>query len=223
MPVYGCAPCLEELWFRTTSMLDRDTIPFEIVFVDDASLDDAATILAILANRDSRVKVVSLDRNQGQLAAIAIGLSHATGQWVAIMDGDLQDPPEALSRFLVVARQGKDIVVGRPRSPQQRLWRRVASRIFLLLVRLRHGSRLVRTHGVFSVLSRRAVIGYLRRDERSLAYLPVIEVLGFPIVSVDYDRAPRATGVSSYSLGRLSRRAWRLLKARPIRRATDVS
>ena len=193
------------------------------MFVDDASLDDAATILSNLASRDSRVKVVSLDQNQGQLAAIAIGLSHAKGQWVAIMDGDLQDPPEALPRFLMVARQGKDIVVGRRRSQHQEVWRRVASRIFLLLVRFRHGSRLAGTHGMFSVLSRRAVIEYLRRDERSLAYLPVIEALGFPIVSVDYDRAPRAEGVSSYSLGRLFRRAWRLLRARPIRRATDVS
>lgn len=132
------------------------------------------------------------------------------------MDGDLQDPPETLPQFFAVARQGTEIVVGKRRPHGQPMWRRLAGRAFFAVVRARHGSRLAGTHSVFSLLSRRAVGRYLRREERFVAYLPVLEALGLPIASVEYDRAPRAAGVSSYSFRRLLTRAWRVLKTRSI-------
>jgi glycosyltransferase involved in cell wall biosynthesis len=219
VPVYGCAACLDELYTRTTAVLETDARGHELVFVDDASPDGAARVLAGLAARDRRVTVLALPENRGQPAAIAAGLARARGRWAAVMDGDLQDPPETVPRLLAVARQGVDIVVARRRAHPQPRWRRWAGRAFAALVRARHGSRLAGTHSLFSVLSQRAVAGYLRREERLVTYLPVLETLGLPIASVDYDRSVRASGTSAYDLGRLLRRAWRVLTARPIARA----
>ena len=216
VPVYRCGPCLEPLYSRTKSVLSTIAPDHEILFVDDASPDDSAQILARLAVLDPRVRVVSLPVNQGQPAAIAAGIAHARGRWVAVMDGDLQDPPEVLTEFLAVARAGSEIVVGRRRAHPRAAWRRETSRLFAALVRVRGGSQLIGTHGLFSAISRRAVEGYLRCDERFVAYLAVLEALGLPIASVDYDRDERVVGTSSYSVSRLVRRAWRVLKMGPI-------
>ncbi len=212
VPVYGCAECLDELRARTAAALDAHGIGHQIVFVNDASRDDAARVLVRLAAADPRVEVISLPVNRGQHAAIAEGLAGSTGRWAAVMDCDLQDPPELLPDMLSMAR-GADIVVARRGAHAQSRWRRLASAAFGALARRKHGSRLVGTHSVFSVVSRRAVEGYLRRDERMTMYLPVMEALGLKIASFDYDRAPRAAGRSAYTALGLLRRAGRVLAA----------
>ncbi len=217
VPVHGCAPCLDELWARTTAVLDELVEDHEIVFVDDASPDAAAGVLAKLADGDPRVVVISLTENQGQHAAIAIGLARARGRWTAVMDGDLQDPPEVLRAFWAVAREA-EIVVGRRRRIGQPVWRRLAGRVFVAFLRARHGTRLVGTHSVFSLLSPRARERYLVKAERFVMYLPVLEALGLPIVSIEYDRAPRAAGKSSYGLRRLVGHAWGVFSSRSMAR-----
>src|SRR5262245_59331462 len=97
VPVHRCAACLDELWTRATTVLDRIVASYEIVFVDDASPDDATGVLGRLAAADPHIVVVSLDRNCGQHAAIAVGLARARGAWAAVMDADLEDPPEVLA------------------------------------------------------------------------------------------------------------------------------
>lgn len=215
VPVYGCASTLDELARRVATSLDAVGVSFELVLVDDASRDNGPEVMARLAGRDSRVRVVSHAVNRGQHAAIAEGISQAQGVMVAVMDCDLQDPPERLADMLVLATDRRAIVVGRRGGQAQNWWRRVGSRAFGAAARRRLGSRLVGTHSVFSVLPRRAVDVLLTRNERTVMYLPILETLGVPIVSFDYDREPRTSGQSSYGFWRLVGRAIRVLRAPP--------
>src|SRR4051794_33921400 len=89
-------------------------IPFELVLVDDASRDLTGEILAGLADSDPHVRVIHLSRNFGHQAALTAGLEHARGDVVAMLDGDLQDPPELLGRMLEHWRSGSDVVSAVP-------------------------------------------------------------------------------------------------------------
>ncbi len=217
VPVYGCAASLDPLCRRVTAALGARGISHQIIFVNDASRDAAAVVLARLSAASSSVQVISLPKNRGQHAAIAEGLARATGRWAAVIDCDLQDPPELLPQMLERAVDHADIVVGRRGAHGQTWWRRAATGVFGMLARRRHGSRLVGTHSVFSVLSRPAIDGYLSRDERTRMYLPVLEVLGLPIASFDYDRTARPQGTSAYGASGLLRRAGRVLTAERLK------
>lgn len=223
IPVFGCASCLDELHRRVQRALVEHQISYEVVFVDDASQDRAGERLAIVASLDRRVRVLVNDVNRGQHASIARGLQACVGRWAAVMDCDLQDPPELLPGMLARARRDIDIVVGRRTAHAQSWWRRVGSTVFGFLVRRRHGSALAGSHSVFSVLSRRAVDAYLRRPERTLMYLPVLEALQMSRASVDYDRAPRAAGTSAYGVGRLIARLFRVLSAPTVKAQSTAS
>src|SRR3954447_2565389 len=103
IPVYGCAGCLVTLHDRLHASLDEAVADWEVVYVDDASPDGSWETLEELALTDDRVRALRLSRNFGQHAAITAGLAESRGRWTAVMDCDLQDPPEALPKMLETA------------------------------------------------------------------------------------------------------------------------
>jgi len=214
VPVYGCAGCLERLWTRVADSLTTSGIAFEAILVNDCSPDDSASILARLARSDPRISVITHTLNQGQHAAIGHGIERATGRWIAILDCDLEDPPELLPEMLARAMAGAPILIGRRRSHHQAAWRRMATRLFFALLRMRHRNLGRGSHSVFSVISRDVAQRYLQHEARSVTYLPVLANLNVPLASFDYDRAPRGCGESAYSLARLIRHGWDVLARR---------
>jgi len=99
VPVYGCSTCLNLLYQRLNISLSEITNDFEIIMVNDASPDDAWTVIKDLAKVDHRVKGINLSRNFGQHKAITAGLDFVTGEWVVVMDCDLQDRPEEIIKL----------------------------------------------------------------------------------------------------------------------------
>src|SRR6202007_1924225 len=110
VPVYGCADCLDALHARLTASVTGLAERYELVFVDDRSLDDGWSVLERLAREDGHVRAFRLSRNFGQDAAITAGLSQARGDWVVVMDCDLQEAPEDIPRLWAAAGEGYDIV-----------------------------------------------------------------------------------------------------------------
>jgi len=106
IPVYNESEILVELFKRLRNTFDRLTDDFEVILVDDASADDSFAIMEEPNRRDPRFKVVRLARNFGHQVAITAGLLNATGDAVAIMDADLQDPPEVVEHFIRHWREG---------------------------------------------------------------------------------------------------------------------
>jgi len=96
IPIFGCADCLFELSSRLTSSLSKVTDSFEVVLVNDGSVGSVHLVLSKIVTADSRFHALNLSRNFGQHPAIRAGLDYANGQWIVVIDCDLQDRPEEI-------------------------------------------------------------------------------------------------------------------------------
>lgn len=209
IPVYNEEEVLPELLARTRKVLDETPGgPHEIVFADDGSRDGTPELLAAAARQDPRIVVVRLSRNFGHQAAITAALDHASGDVVLVMDGDLQDPPEALPRFLDRHRQGFDVVYARRVGRREAWWLRAAYRLFYRLIAALADLRLPLDSGDFALLSR-PVVDALRAAPEKNRYLRGLRTwVGFRQTGIEVPRAARAAGRSKYSLNKLLRLAF---------------
>ncbi len=203
VPVYGCQPCLEHLHDRLTATLTGLIPAYEIILVDDRAEDGSWQEIERLVDLDSAVRGIRLSRNFGQHAAITAGLSHARGQWVVVMDCDLQDPPEDIPRLYVKALEGHDIVFGRRTHKPTGTVRRLLADLYFRCLRTFTGTRIDGQYGTFSVISRQVVGAFLDMQDHDRHYLMILTWLGFDTATVDYQPAVRYRGQSSYSLPRL--------------------
>jgi len=202
VPVYGCAGCLVALHDRVAAVLG--TADWELVLVDDCSPDAAWSILEELSENDERVRAIRLSRNFGQHAAITAGLAEAHGDWVAVMDCDLQDPPEEIPRLLATAREGYDVVLTkRDFRRQQRWYRRLAGRGYIRTRNLLLGQSISSEYSTLSVISRGVVDAFLSLGDHDRHYMMILHWLGFRRAVVPLRRQERHEGKSSYTLGKL--------------------
>ena len=158
VPVYGCADCLVALHTRLTDSVAGITDGYEFVFVDDRSLDDGWSVLERLAAEDEHVRAFRLSRNFGQDAAITAGLDRARGDWVVVMDCDLQEAPEDIPRLWAAAGEGYDVVRTTRRGWRHSAFRRATSRAYRSLT-LETDVR--PDYSNLSLLSRRVVDAFL--------------------------------------------------------------
>lgn len=199
IPVYGCRDCLEVLHARLTAALEELVSDYEIVFVDDRSPDGAWEVLRGLGERDAHAVAVRLSRNFGQHAAITAGLEAARGDWVVVMDCDLQDPPEEIRRLYAKALEGYDVVYAQRRRMGTSGFRRLGSRAYFRAMNVFAGAAFEQA-GTFSIVSRQVVEEFLRFKDRHRHYLLMLHWLGFDTASIDYEQPARHTGRSSYGV-----------------------
>ena len=211
VPLYRCESCIEELCRRLTACLEAIPASFEIVLVNDASPDGDWAVTQRIAGRDRRIKAINLSRNFGQHYAISAGLDHASGQWVVVMDGDLQDPPEAIAPLYAKALEGHDIVFGRKPQRSGSLFKRASSRAFTWLLGFLMDEKLDNAVTHFSIASRKVVQNLRRLDERNRSYAFLLRWLGFDVAYVDVEHHSRHAGTSSYTFGRMLRLASELV------------
>ena len=179
---------------------------WELVVVDDGSRDRTPEILAELAARDSRVKLVSLSRNFGHQAAITAGLEHARGDAVAMIDADLQDPPELIVDMIERWRAGADVVyaVRESREGETRMKLYTAHIFYRLMARLAK-LELPVDSGDFRLMDRRALDALLAMPERSRFLRGMTVWIGFTQTAVTYQRAARTAGETKFTLRKMIR------------------
>jgi dolichol-phosphate mannosyltransferase len=195
VPVYNEEDLVDTLVARCLAALASVGPDFELICVDDGSHDGTLPRLLALRATEPRLKVLSLSRNFGHQAAYTAGLHAAQGQYVAMMDGDLQDPPELLPRMWELLRHDAHDVVYGQRTDRAEGWGRQ------LLIKSFHGlfrnfSRLKEADNVgnFSMLNRRALTAFLALHEKK-RYLPGLRsFIGFRQVGLPYARAARPDG-----------------------------
>jgi polyisoprenyl-phosphate glycosyltransferase len=192
------------LYERVAGALER--YPWELVVVDDGSRDATPAILAELAAADERVKVVSLSRNFGHQAALTAGLEHARGDAVAMIDADLQDPPELIADMVERWREGADVVyaVRESREGETRMKLLTAHVFYRLMARLAK-IELPVDSGDFRLMDRRALDALLAMPERARFLRGMTVWIGFNQTAVAYQRAPRAAGETKFTLRRMLR------------------
>jgi polyisoprenyl-phosphate glycosyltransferase len=203
VPVFNCEGCLEELHRRLTATLERMAITYELVLVEDGGADESWTLIHRLAASDHHVRGVRLSRNFGQHAAITAGVARTCGNWVVVMDCDLQDPPEEIERLYETAQDGFDIVFARRRSRHLSPFRRLANWAYFTSLRLFSGADIGGEYGSFSIISRKVAGAFLRLREGDRHYIFILHWLGFRSAAIEYDVAERAAGRSAYGFRRL--------------------
>jgi glycosyltransferase involved in cell wall biosynthesis len=206
-PVYGCQKSLHDLYARIRDVLSGLSEDFEIIFVNDASPDTAWETIKELALQDPRVKGINLVRNFGQHKAISAGLDHSRGDWVVIMDCDLQDRPEEIPRLYAKAQEGYDAVFGQRLGRQDSRRKRWTSRLFIAVYDYLSDSKTDPTIGNFSLISRKVVNALKEMTEQHHAYTFLVIWLGFKRAYIEVEHAKREAGQSSYNFKRLIRLA----------------
>lgn len=199
--------------------------PYEVVFVDDGSLDGTLSLLRTFAARDPHVRYLSFSRNFGKEAGLLAGLRESTGDHVAIMDADLQHPPSLLRRMLDLQREGFDQVVARRSRDHDGPLRALLSRSYYQLVNHWVEVELVDGAGDFRLLSRRAVDALLELGERNRFSKGLFSWIGFRTVFFDYTDVPRGGGTSKWSYRHLLNYAvdgMVSFNSRPLRLAIHV-
>ena len=203
VPVYKARDCLAELYRRLAQALEPLTSDFEIVLVEDGGGDGSWEQIATLAGKDSRVKGIKLSRNFGQHYAITAGLDHAAGDWVAVMDCDLQDQPEEIGKLYLKAQEGYDIVFARRQERTDSLYRKLSSRLFSLLYNYLGDIKVDNSVANFSISSRRVIAYVCQFRERNRSFPIFLNSVGFRRAYVDVAHAARFAGESTYNFGKL--------------------
>jgi dolichol-phosphate mannosyltransferase len=199
-------------------------VPYELILVNDGSKDNTAAVMAAAAAADPRVKVVSLSRNFGHQPALTAGLEHARGDVIAMIDGDLQDPPEVIPEMLARWREGIDVVYA---VRQQRLgetaFKRVTARGFYRTFRRLTGLDLAVESGDFRLMDRKALNALLAMPERNRFLRGMTVWIGFSQIAVPFVRQERHAGVTKYPLRKMLRFSFDAItsfSSRPLQWAT---
>lgn len=199
---YLDAPAVEEMAARLAATFAKLDVDHEIIFVNDCSPDDARTVLARLAAADRRVIVVNHSRNFGSQAAFTSGMAVATGDAVALLDGDLQDPPELIADMYPRWLEGYDVVYGVRVQRVAPLSFRLAAKAFYRVFDALSYVRIPHDAGDFSLIDRRVVRELGRLPERDRFLRGLRAWVGFPQVGVPYVRPERKHGVTTNNLRR---------------------
>jgi glycosyltransferase involved in cell wall biosynthesis len=206
IPVYSAENCLDELYARLKKALEEITEDFEILLVEDCGPDKSWSLIQRLVQQDSRVKGVQFSRNFGQHYGIAAGLNLSQGDWVVVMDCDLQDRPEEIVRLYTKAQEGYDVVLalrGLRSDPLLKRW--VSSlyyKVFSYLADIKYDGQ----SGNFRIISRKVVAALNQMNEQLRFFGGLVQWCGYPTASIEVEHAERFEGNSSYTFTKL----WKL-------------
>ena len=200
IPVYNSEGIFPELYSRLTKALEAVVHSFEIIAVVDGCRDKSFNVIQALSEKDARVKAIEFSRNFGHQVAITAGLSVASGELVAVMDDDLEDPPEVLAQFILKLREGYDVVYGiRMRRKRSLLYRFLYSAFYRTLGKLVE-LRIPGDAGDFCVM-RRCIVDVLNTMPERNRYLRGLRAwVGFNQIGMEYDRGERFASKSGYNL-----------------------
>lgn len=203
IPVYKAEDCLYEVYRRLIESLDNLHLLYEIIMVEDCGGDSSWNIIQDLAAQDVRLKGFKLSRNFGQHNAITAGLDQANGNLVVIMDCDLQDNPEDISRLIEKAREGYDVVIARNIIRRHSWFKQIAAKTFYKMFSWFAGYKYEDGVRSFRIMSRDVVdaLNAMREQMRSIGPLGIW--IGFSTSYIDVELNQRYAGRSSYTLERL--------------------
>lgn len=200
IPVYQEEQLMRELYRRLRDALESISNDFEILFVEDGGKDNTWEVITELSRVDPRVRGLRFSRNFGQHYAITAGLDNCDGDWVVVMDGDLQDRPEVIPSLYQKVQEGYEIVFvarqDRPESTRYRLIQRIFYRIFQMLAATTHDPEF----GNFSIISRRVVEHFRGMHESLRFYGGIVHWLGFEQTSIRAKHGERFAGETQYNL-----------------------
>ena len=200
IPVYGCRAAIPELHRRLCENLDKIVKSYEIILVDDCCPQNSWEEIKKVCKIDNRVVGIHMSRNFGQIRAITAGLDNSRGDWVVVMDCDLQDRPESIPELYRKALEGYDVVFARREGRKDSALTKFLSRCFYKVYDYFTEGTFDSSICNFSISKRKVIDSYCRMREQNRAYTMFIRWLGFKQTSIEMPADERFEGKSSYDL-----------------------
>lgn len=196
--IYNAAPMVRELVDRLRTVLEGMGITYEIVLVDDCSKDDSLYVMQTLSEEDPHIKSIALSRNFGQQVAMSAGIHYARGDYVLIMDGDLQNPPEAIPLLYQTVQQGYDIIY--TTSVSRNNWvDEATSWLFWKFMRMVMKVDIIRSQLMMRIFTRRVAEYFKRYPEKVRTIVAIINDIGMKHKVIEVPNNKRAWGKSNYN------------------------
>jgi len=208
IPVYDEELIIDELFNRTTAALNQITNSWEVICVNDGSKDATLGKLLHYNQQEPRWKVIDLSKNFGHQKAIWAGLNFSSGDYVGIMDGDLQDPPEAFEKFLAELKNDIDVVHAVRTKRKENYLKRSAYWVFYRFIKNILGIDVPIDSGDFCLMRKIVVQHIISMPEQSLFIRGIRNWVGFRQKGIEYERNERFAGKPKYSIKKLMKLAY---------------
>lgn len=202
-PVYGCRESIQRLYDELSKTLRELALNYEIIFVNDECPQNSWQEIVKIAKQDTKLKAIKLSKNFGQHYAITAGLDYASGNYIVVMDCDLQDKPQEIKRFYQKAKEGYDIVYGRRFDRQDSFFKSYTSKLFYYILEYFTETKHDHTIGNYGIYSRRVIEAIKSLQERSRDFLLLVKIVGFSSTYLDIEHLPRIYGKSSYNFSKM--------------------
>ena len=203
IPMYNESEGVDILYDRLIKSAETWGEDFEVVLVNDGSADKTFELCMALTEKDARIKLLSFTRNFGHQAAISAGLCYASGDYIAVIDADLQDPPEELSRFINKCREGYDVIFAVRRKRKEGFLKKVCYWAYYRLLSSAASIDIPLDSGDFCVMSRRALNALNALPERNRFIRGLRVWLGHSQIGLEYERSEREFGEPKYTFTKL--------------------
>ena len=210
-PVYRAEKILPILVSEINLVMERIGEDYEIILVDDRSPDNSWEVMKVLSSQNSKIKSIRLSRNFGQHSAIFAGLTKAKGDWVVVMDCDMQDQPKELAKLYKKALEGYDIVLGQRENRKDKFLKKLSSKLFYKVFNYLSGGQFNNEIGNFGIYKKKVIDSILNINDYIKFFPLFINWVGFKSVSIPIEHGEREEGKSSYSISRLLKLAFNVI------------
>jgi len=200
IPVYNESSLIGELIKRVQTNLKLITEDYEIIIVDDGSQDNTWISIETEMKLENKVKGIKFSKNFGHHFAITAGLEYSSGEWVVVMDGDLQDRPEVIPDLYKKSQEGFDVVFVSRQNRPEKLYYRIAQKFFYWILKLLSGIDFDSRQANFSIINKKVVEAFGNFPENARFYASTIKWLGFDRSFIVADHGKRYSGKPSYTL-----------------------
>ena len=224
-PVYRGEKMVAELVRRNVASVSTITDNYEIILVNDASPDNSWEEIVKQCTANPKVKGINLSRNFGQHYAITAGLHYAIGDWVVVMDCDLQDQPEEIPNLYTKAQEGYDIVYARRVVRKDGFLKKQSSKWFYKVFNWLSGLETDSTIANFGIYKHSVIEEFNKMPEKARSFPSLVKYLGFKNTAIDVEHAERAEGKSSYSFRKLLKLGFDIIISnsnKPLRMAVSL-
>ncbi len=208
IPIFNEEEILPELWRQLSDVLQRINGSSEVIFINDGSIDNSLEFLREINQQYPEVKIINFSRNFGHQSALSAGIDHANGKAVILMDGDLQDSPEAIISFSRLWQQGYDVVYAIRKNRKEKLLKRLAFKSFYYIQRKLSGIITPMDAGIFSLMDRKVILTLRQMPERNKYLSGLRAYAGFKQIGVYVERGPRYRGEPKVSVSKLFKLAF---------------
>ena len=210
-PVYRAEKILPILVSEINLVMERIGEDYEIILVDDRSPDNSWEVMKVLSSQNPKIKSIRLSRNFGQHSAIFAGLTKTKGDWVVVMDCDMQDQPKEIAKLYKKALEGYDIVLGQRENRKDKFLKKLTSKLFYKVFNYLSGANFDNNVANFGIYHQKTIKSILDMGDYVKFFSLFINWIGFKSISIPIEHGEREEGKSTYSVGRLFKQAFNVI------------